>query len=110
MQTADWLSILTSIGNIGFSVVVAWYLLSKAIPAMQTRFSSDLKAQQDIFSALLREQREDYKAALAADKNAFETMLTIFRKEDSEVLKRSAEETHLTYKMLEDYVRSKGKL
>lgn len=74
MQPNEWVPILTLATNIGFSVVVAWYLLSKALPAMQERFSADLRAQRDDYRAASKQERDDFagvvKMLMDSDRNA----------------------------------------
>lgn len=43
----EWLAPLASIANIGFSIVVGWYLITKGLPHMQERFGVALKEQRD---------------------------------------------------------------
>ena len=92
--------------NLVFSVAVAWYLLSKALPAMHERFSTDLKMQQETFKEALKEQREDNEKALDREKEALERLMAMVQKEEIDLLRRNSEETHATYKMLEDYIRN----
>ena len=62
IAAGDWLPYATGIANIGFSILVAWYLLSKAIPNMQDKFSETLKEQRaDHISAMERERESTKK-------------------------------------------------
>lgn len=80
MQPNEWIPLLTLGANIGFSVVVAWYLLSRAIPQMQERFDRALSDQRLQFSTDMKSQREDHEKLMAA---------IVMR--DSDNLKRVAE-------------------
>ena len=60
----DYTSLLTGATNILFSCVVGWYLLTKAIPAMQEKFAAALKEQREDFSGLLAREKETAKQIL----------------------------------------------
>lgn len=98
MQGNDWTGIAALITNVGFSVVVAWYLLSKAIPGIQDKFSADLKSQ-----------REDYHRSLERERVAYTDMLKIATVEEREMLRRNTEKTDRILSLLEDHLRAKAR-
>jgi hypothetical protein len=61
-----WMPLMTAIANVGFSIVVAWYLLSKAIPRLQDRFSEDLEAQRLDFEKALEREKQSLDRVLGA--------------------------------------------
>lgn len=74
---ADWSNALPSAANIVFSAVVAWYLLTKAIPKQQEESSKSAEKQQQSFKEALKdlqasfdrrdgERKSDHKEALTA--------------------------------------------
>ena len=79
----EWVPLITAVANIGFSVVVAWYLLAKAIPALQEKFSTDLMAQRTDFQAAIDREREALGRIVAIVTDArFELMRHIGEKVD----------------------------
>lgn len=70
-----WAGVVATVANLGFAGVVAWFLLTKALPKMQREFADALSRQRDSFLESLdrqhasfgereKERREDGKAAL----------------------------------------------
>ncbi len=116
VPTNEWLPILTAIANIGFSVVVAWYLLARAIPEMQLRFSGDLLANRESAEKVMAEQRDDFHKTLMEQREAFNTtlvrerestkeMLIMIQKSETEIMRRNAEKLDKILNLIEDYVR-----
>lgn len=62
----EWTSVFALLTNIGFSAIVAWYLLSKAIPSIQDRFSHDLQSQ-----------RNDHDQHMVREREAFEKVISV---------------------------------
>lgn len=56
----NYTNLINNTTNIIFSVIVAWYLMAKAIPNLQESFSKDLKSQRDDFIGALKEERVDF--------------------------------------------------
>ncbi len=66
MDTNQWASIAGAVVNVGFSVVVGWYLLTKALPQMQSDFVKALSEQRSELSGMEKDRRTEGKEALAA--------------------------------------------
>jgi hypothetical protein len=79
-----WLPLLTAITNIGFSIIVAWYLLAKAIPRLQDRFSEDLRIQ-----------RLDFEKAIEREKKSLDRVLELVAANNIELLRRTSEKLDL---------------
>ena len=82
-QAADWsgfASVISAAVQVGFSVVVAWYLMARGIPAMQAQFSADLKSQ-----------REDFQKFQDRDRDVLKNIGEFMAKVDSEKLQRVLE-------------------
>lgn len=60
----DWSSLGTFAVNAGFAAWIAWYLLARALPKIQSQFSADLEAQRKDLTAALERQRDDNNAAI----------------------------------------------
>lgn len=116
---SEWLPALTAVANIGFSVIVAWYLLARAIPDMQSRFSEDLRAerdssekimgeQRDDFYKTMVEQRNDFHAAILRERESMRDMLAMIQKSETEVNRRNAEKIDRILGLFEDYIRANG--
>lgn len=95
--TMEWslTSIIMGVTNIGFSVLVAWYLLSRAIPEMQKRFSDDLK-----------QQREDNRESLKREKDTCSDLLKIVVRDDHDMIKRALEKIESMAVQLNDIARN----
>lgn len=65
-EIVAWTSVVTSVVNMGFSALVAWYLLTKSLPTMQEKFSASLKEEREIFMAAELRRTSDSKEKLAA--------------------------------------------
>ncbi len=78
--TSEWVPLITAVANIGFSVVVAWYLLAKAIPALQDKFSNDLTSQ-----------RADFQSAIDREREALGKVVTIVTDARFELLRHMSE-------------------
>lgn len=83
-MTNEWAPIITAIANLGFSIVIAWYLLSKAIPRIQESFSKDLESQRkdarealERIVALVSSGNTDLLKTIASKQDVFLQMLTI---------------------------------
>jgi hypothetical protein len=61
---SDWSSLGTFAVNAGFAAWIAWYLLARALPKIQSQFSADLEAQRKDLTAALERQRADNSAAI----------------------------------------------
>ncbi len=107
----------TLVTNVIFSIAVCWYLLARALPEMQSRFSVDLKSQrEDNYRVLDQErlanerERQIIKESIERERIAsianIERLLTVVSKDNLEMLRRTSEETHATYTLLQDYVRA----
>lgn len=115
---ADSLPIITAIVNIGFSAIVGWYLLTKAIPNMQQKFSEDMEKQrhdftedmneqrQDFLSALVQ-QRNDYNTAVEREKNSNTKLLDLLSSQILEICKRSYEKIDQILRINEENRREK---
>lgn len=68
---ANWIGLLSSAVNVGFSVVVGIYLLTKAIPQMQADHSKALTAEREAFLGELRQKRADFIGEIKAIKAEF---------------------------------------
>ena len=108
MDSSSAVPLLTLAVNVGFSVVVCWYLLSKAIPEMQERFSIDLKTQREDSYAMLKAEREACMREREIAVASMERMLAITSKDGVDLLKRTAEDTRATYILLQDFIRTGG--
>ena len=107
MQTTEWVPLLTLAANIGFSVVVAWYLLSKALPSMQDRFSADLKATRDHYELSLKTQRDDYHIIMLREKETLAKLVEALTGRDSDIIKQTAEQVTRILPLVEDLARRK---
>lgn len=65
-SVGDWTSIIGTVANIGFSALVGWYLLTKALPKMQDDFLRSLKDQREHFDTTETQRRSEHKDALHA--------------------------------------------
>lgn len=65
-DVSGWASVGALMLNIGFSGVVAWYLLTKAMPKMQDQFIAAIDKQQDKFDRVLSEQRSSDEKSIQA--------------------------------------------
>lgn len=97
MEAADFLPF---VANVGFSVVVCWYLLAKAIPEMQARFSADLKAQRDDNKIILEDERQANARERQFTVTSMERMLEMMKKDEIDLLTRTAEDARATYALL----------
>lgn len=88
---AAWLPVLTAIANIGFSAVVGWYLLTKAIPDMQRKFSEDMDKQRKDFGDALAQQRADFNATFEREKQGNQKLLDMVANQMLEIVRRSAD-------------------
>ncbi len=70
--------------NVGFSGIVAWWLMTKAIPKNQVEFKESLKEQRVDLLETLRSQRVDFAAALKEQRADF----TDDRRKEQEALTR----------------------
>lgn len=61
---AAWAGVIGPIVNIGFAAVVAWYLLSKAIPKMQAEHAASFEKQQAANAKGMEDQRKDFLAEI----------------------------------------------
>lgn len=63
-EGANYTAIVTSVANIGFSGIVAWYLLTRALPAVIAEMRVTLKEQREDFKLVLQNEKENAKATL----------------------------------------------
>lgn len=81
-----WAAVLSSVVQVGFSGLVGWYLLTKAIPKMQDQFLAEQKAARSDFDAFGKEardaylehqsrQRQDHEAGMARQRADFRSAL-----------------------------------
>lgn len=58
-----WAGVISTVASGGFAGVVAWWLLTRALPKMQAEFKSALMAQQVTFERALAMQAEKHDRA-----------------------------------------------
>lgn len=97
----DWAAVATAFANIGFSAVVGWYLLTKAIPQMQDKFSKDLDKQAASFNIALETQRKDFALAQDRDKAANQQFVDLLNKQILEITKHSADKIDAIWRHIE---------
>lgn len=78
-EITGWASLVSSVVSGGFAGVVAWYLLTKALPRIaekqeqaQDAFSKTLQSQQAAFTATLEKQRATFEQAIKEQQERFE--------------------------------------
>lgn len=66
MENAQLLSaLITSIVNVGFAAVAAWFLLTRALPKIHEIFLAEIGAQRKAYSDEVKEIRREAREALA---------------------------------------------
>lgn len=60
----DWGSIITSIVNMGFAALVAWYLLTKAFPKMLESFREELRVMREHYEGQDGKRSLEHKESL----------------------------------------------
>lgn len=65
-EIAGWTSVVSTLVNIGFSALVGWYLLTKALPKVQDDFLAALATQREHYDTIENRQRADTKDAMKA--------------------------------------------
>jgi hypothetical protein len=59
-DTSTWLSVVTSVANMGFAALVGWYLLTKAIPKMQEQYTQSQSQSRDQFLVDIKSTRGEF--------------------------------------------------
>lgn len=102
-EMAVWISSLSFIVNAGFSIGVAWWLLTKSMPQMQETFTKALKDEREIAEQAELRRTEDSKQKLsiliADSKERLELVLQHCERESTrrdEAFKTHAETTNRT--------------
>ncbi len=84
-------AIASMVINAGFAALVAWYLLSKAIPDMQKQHSASLAEQRKEYALSLSEQRKDLTGMVDRDRISMEKILSIVAGNDTQILRTISE-------------------
>lgn len=108
MGPSDFTAVGAVGANILFSVVMAWYLLTKAIPELQRKFSEDLALQRVEFFDALKLQREDAKVARDGDQKAMDRLVGVVISGNTEAQRRMEEKIDRQIVLLEELRRKPG--
>ena len=92
-ELAPWVGVGTTLGGSAFVAGVAWYLLTKQLPAMQDRHDKALTAQQATFEKALEAQRVTNSAATAALQDAFQRAIERQQATFERAIKEQAEKS-----------------
>ena len=106
MDPASFVPFAQMVGSIGFPVVACWWLLSKALPSMQVRFSADLKAQREDAYAVLEQERLANERERQFAVASMERLLNLSNRDQIDLLKRTAEDVRAMYTLMQDFVRA----
>lgn len=60
-----WVPVVTGVANMGFAALVGWYLLTKAIPAMQDTYRVEMRDARTHWDAESEKRRLDGRETLA---------------------------------------------
>lgn len=63
-EVSSWTNIIAAVANIGFSAVVAWFLLTKALPRIQDSFLEELRDARRHYDMVDEKRRNENKDAL----------------------------------------------
>jgi hypothetical protein len=97
MGEPNWVNLVGNLSNIGFAVLVGWYLLTRAIPKMQEDFRAEMRLNRDDAAAVIRDNR-------AENKESLRTVLEHCEKESQRVTAEIATDLGLVQKGLADNV------
>src|SRR5258706_6546118 len=87
-EVMGWSALIGSLVQLGFSAIVGWYLLTKAIPKMQDQFLAEQKAAREkheegqkearaTYADSQRLQRLDYQSGLKEQREEFRQALAM---------------------------------
>ncbi len=94
-DSSNWMALVGNLVNIGFSAVVGWYLLTKALPEMQKDFRAELQLQRIETST-----RE--KGRIDADREALKMVIDHCEREAIRSAQLLKEEISNNSKVIED--------
>lgn len=86
MENSAWTSLGSLVVQAGFAGFMAWYLLTKALPAMQDKFTVTLKEQRDDYARATKEQREDYAKSVDRERESVTAVTRLVDKQEADML------------------------